>query len=214
MPTFGCAIYCKFGAIYSAQKPVCAMWIVVPTIYNEITDPYIWASIFSWMNLCCYWRYHDNSMCVILQTRCQIQRTFSGLRYVNCRPGHIQCNYRYVYSGFNIQVNQSALLLEISRHFDAPYTDNLMSNTAHILKFTLCELWSRNIQCNNSSAYSGFNIQVKVSAMILDIYRQFNVRYMAHMVPAQRTPISLCCVNCGPGHIQCSYISACSVFSI
>jgi hypothetical protein len=102
---------------------------------------------------------------------------------VNCRPGHIQCNYCYVYSGFNIQVIQSALLLEISRYLDAPYTENLVSNTAHILHFTLWELWPRDIQCNNSSAYSGFNIQVKVSALILDIYRQFNVRYTAHMVP-------------------------------
>jgi hypothetical protein len=84
MPTFGCAICCKFGAIYGAQKPVCAMWIVVPTIYNVITDPYIWALIFSWRNLCCYWKYHDNSMRLILIIWCQIQRTSSSLRYVNC----------------------------------------------------------------------------------------------------------------------------------
>jgi hypothetical protein len=122
-------------------------------------------------------------MRVILQIWCHIQGTSSTLRYVNCGLGHIQCNYRYLYSGFNIHVNQSVLLLEISRYFDAPYTENLMSNTALILQFTLCELWSRDIQCNNSSAYSVFNIQVKVSALILDIYRQFNVRYMEHMVP-------------------------------
>jgi hypothetical protein len=122
-------------------------------------------------------------MRLILQTLCQIQRTSTRLRYLNCGPGHIQCNYSSTYSGFNIQVNQSVLLLEISRYFDATYTENLMSNTALILQFTVCELWSGDIQCNNSSAYSGFNIQVKVSALILDIYRQFNMRYMEHMMP-------------------------------
>jgi hypothetical protein len=190
------------------------MCTVVQAIYNVITAPHIQASIFNWTYLRSYWRHLDNSMRVIVQTWIQIQRTSSSLYYVDCGPGHIQCSYSSAYTGFNIQLNVSALLLEISRQFNERYTANMVPNTAHILKFTLCELWSRNIQCNNSSAYSGFNIQVKVSAMILDIYRQFNVRYMAHMVPAQRTPISLCCVNCGPGHIQCCYISACSVFSI
>jgi hypothetical protein len=130
-----------------------------------------------------YWRYVENSMRLILQTLCQIQRTSTRLRYLNCGPGHIQCNYSSTYSGFNIQVNQFVLLLEISRYFDARYNVNLVAYIAHTLQFTLCELWSRDIQCNNSSAYSGFNIQVTVSALILDIYRQFNVRYIAHMVP-------------------------------
>jgi hypothetical protein len=65
-----------------------------------------------------------------------------GLRYVICGPGHIKCNYSYVYSGLNIQVNQYALLLEISRYFDVRYTANMVPNTAHILQFTLLELWS------------------------------------------------------------------------
>jgi hypothetical protein len=37
----------------------------------------------------------------------------------------------------------SALLLEIIGHFHARYTANLVPNTAHILQFTLSELWSR-----------------------------------------------------------------------
>jgi hypothetical protein len=82
-------------------------------------------------------------MCVILQSWCQIQHTFPGLGYVNCGTRHIKCNYSYVYSGFNIQVSQSALLLETCRHFDALYTANLVTNTAHIVQFTLYELWSR-----------------------------------------------------------------------
>jgi hypothetical protein len=156
---------------------------MVPAIYNVITVPHIQASIFNWTYLCCHSRYHDNSMIVILQSWCQIQRTFSGLRYVYCGPGHLQCNYSYVYSGCNIQVNQSTLLLEISRYFDALYNANLEPNIEHILQFALCELWSRDIQCNNSSAYSGFNIQVQESALILEIYQQFTVRYTANMVP-------------------------------
>jgi hypothetical protein len=83
------------------------------------------------------------SMRVILLTWCQIQPTSSGIRYVNCGPGHMQCIYSTAYSVFNIHLNVSALPLEISRQFTACYTANLVPNTAHILQFMLCELWSR-----------------------------------------------------------------------
>jgi hypothetical protein len=82
-------------------------------------------------------------MRVVLQTLSQIQRISSGLRYVNCGPGHIQYIYSSAHSVFNIHLNVSALLLEISGQFNARYTANLVPNTAHILRFTLCELWSR-----------------------------------------------------------------------
>jgi hypothetical protein len=82
-------------------------------------------------------------MLVILHSWCQIQRISSPLRNVNCVPGHIQCIYSSAYSEFNIHLNVSALLLEISRQFNSRYTANLMPNTAHILRFTLCDLWSR-----------------------------------------------------------------------
>jgi hypothetical protein len=82
-------------------------------------------------------------MRVILQTCYQIQRTSSGLRYVNCGPGHIQCIYSTIYSDINIHLNVSALLLYISRQFNARYTAFFVPNTAHIVQFTLCELWSR-----------------------------------------------------------------------
>jgi hypothetical protein len=62
---------------------------------------------------------------------------------VNCSSGHIQCNYSSAYLGYNIQLNESAMLLEIYRHVEARYTANLMRITAHILQFVLCELWSR-----------------------------------------------------------------------
>jgi hypothetical protein len=143
MPTFRCALYCKFGAIYSAHKPVYSMWTVFPGIYSVVIAPYIKASIFNWTYLCCNWRYLDNSTRVVLQAWCQIQHISSSLHYVNCGPGHMQCSYSSAYSGLNIQLNLPALLLEICRQFNAPYTANMVPNTAHILRFTLCELWSR-----------------------------------------------------------------------
>jgi hypothetical protein len=82
-------------------------------------------------------------MRVTLQTWCQIQRTSSNLRYVDCGPGQIQCIYSSEYSGFNIQLNVSALILVISRQFNERYTAILVPNTAHLIQFTLCDLWSR-----------------------------------------------------------------------
>jgi hypothetical protein len=78
---------------YSAHPPVYAMWSVIPDIYSAFTAPHIQASICNWTYLRCYWRYADIWMRVILQTWCQIQRTSSGIPYVECRLVHIQCNY-------------------------------------------------------------------------------------------------------------------------
>jgi hypothetical protein len=141
--TITCALYCKHGAKYSAHPPVYAMWTVVPDIYNVATSPHIQDSVCNWTYLRCYCRYLDISMHDVLQTGSQIQRTSSSLHYVNCGPGHMQCSYISAYSGFNIWLYLSALLLEIIGHVYARYTANLMPNTTHIVKFTLCELWSR-----------------------------------------------------------------------
>jgi hypothetical protein len=170
------------------------MWTELPDIYNAFIAPHIQASIFNWSYLLCCWIYVDESMRVILQTWCQIEHTSFSFRYVNCGPGHIQCNYCSPYSGFNIQLNVSALLLETRLHFDERYTAIMVPNTAHILQFTLCELWSRDIQCNNSSAYSGFNIQLNVSALQFEISGQVNARYIANLVPyiAHTLQFTLC----------------------
>jgi hypothetical protein len=119
------------------------MCTVVPDIYNVFTAPHIQSTIFNWTYLRCNWKYSDTSIRVILQIWCQIKRTSSSLRCVNCGPGHIQSIYSSVHWGFNIQLNASALLLEIPRQFNPRYTSNFVPNTAHILPFTLCELWSR-----------------------------------------------------------------------
>jgi hypothetical protein len=91
----------------------------------------------------CYCTYLIISMRVILQTLIQIQCISYRLRSVNCGPGHIQCSFSSAYSDFNIHLNVSALLLHISRQFNACYTANLVPDIAHIVQFTLCELWSR-----------------------------------------------------------------------
>jgi hypothetical protein len=94
VPTCRCALNFKFGAKYRAHLPIYSMWTVVPDICNIFTAPDLKASIFNWTCLRCYWRYLDNSLRVIQQTLCQIRRTSSNLRYVNCCPGHMQ----YIYS--------------------------------------------------------------------------------------------------------------------
>jgi hypothetical protein len=102
---------------------------------------------------------------------------------MNCVPGHMQCNYRSAYPAFSIQLNVSALLLQISRECYARYTANLVPHTAHILQFTLCELWSRHIQSTYISAYLGFDIQQKVAPLLLKVSRQFRARYTSNLVP-------------------------------
>jgi hypothetical protein len=82
-------------------------------------------------------------MRVILQTWCQIQRTSSSLRYMICGSGHIQSIYSSAYLGLNIQLKVAPLLLEVSPQFNERHTSNIEPNTAHILPFTLSELWSR-----------------------------------------------------------------------
>jgi hypothetical protein len=87
--------------------------------------------------------YLVNAVRGILQAWCQLQRTSSSLRYVNCGPGHVDCIYSSAYYDFNIQVKVGPLLLEESRQCNERYTVSLVPITAHILQFTLCELWSR-----------------------------------------------------------------------
>jgi hypothetical protein len=112
-----------------------------------------------------------------------MQRTSSSLRYMNCGPGHMQCNYSSAFPDFSIQLNVSALLMDMSRKFNESYTAIWVPNTAHVLQFTLCGLWSRDIQYNYSSAYSGFNIQLHVTALLFEVSRQFTARYTTDLVP-------------------------------
>jgi hypothetical protein len=78
--TIQCELYCKFGAKYRAHLPVYSMWTVVPGIYSVVTAPNIQASIFNWTFLRCYSRNLNNTMRIVLQAWCQIQRTSCSLR--------------------------------------------------------------------------------------------------------------------------------------
>jgi hypothetical protein len=86
---------------YSAQPPVYAMWIVLPAICYVVTALYIQALIFNWTYLRWYWRYVENSMRLILQTWCQMQRIYSSLRYVNCGPE--------IYNAITVSYNQASI---------------------------------------------------------------------------------------------------------
>jgi hypothetical protein len=95
------------------------------------------------------------------------------------------------------------------------------------------------LYCKQGAKYSARSPVYAMSTVVPDIYNVITVTYIQASIfkwtnlrccwrypdismrliliiccQIQRTPTSLCCVNCGPGHIQCSYIYACSVFSI
>jgi hypothetical protein len=165
-----CALFCKLGAKYSAHPWVYAMWTVVPAIYKVFAAPDSQATIFNWTYLRYNWRYCNTSMRVILQIWCQIQRTWSSLRYVNCGPSHIQNTYSSAYLRFNIQMKVAPLLLEVSRQFNARYTAFLVPNAEHIVQFTLCELWSgTHTKCLQLLIFMPQYSTVGICAAIVDI---------------------------------------------
>jgi hypothetical protein len=128
------------------------------------------------------------SMRVILLTWCQIQHTWLSLRYVNCGPGYIQCIYSTAYSVFNIHLNVSALLLEICLYLHACYTANFVPNTDPILRFALCELWSRTytmhlqlrifrLQCSSERICAAI---WNISTIQCSLYCIHGAKYSAH----------------------------------
>jgi hypothetical protein len=155
---------------------------VAPDIYCVISAPNVQAPIFNWTYLRCYWRYLVNSMSVTLQTRCQIQSTNTSLHNVNSGPEDIQCIYCSAYSGWNIQLHDSALLLEISPQFNVRYTAILVANKGTLSPLRYVNSGHVHTQCNYSYVYSDVNVQVNLSALRLEIYRQCNPRYTAYFV--------------------------------
>jgi hypothetical protein len=144
-------------------------------------------------------------MCVILQTCCQIQRTSSSLRYVTCGPGHIQSIFSTAYLGFNIQLNVSALQLEIFRHFDARYTANMVPNTAHILP--VYAMWTV-----VPAIYKVFTAPHSQATIFNWTYPRCYWRYLDNSMlvilqtwcQIQRTTSCLRYLNCGRGYIRCT----------
>jgi hypothetical protein len=137
-------------------------------------------------------------MHVILQTWCQLQSTSCSFRYVNSGAARIQCIYSSIYSDINIHLNVSALLLYISRQFNARYTAFLVTNTAHILQFTLCDLWSW--PCTKYFQHLIFRLQYScericaaignISTIQCSLYSKLVAKYSAHPpVYAMRTVV-------------------------
>jgi hypothetical protein len=127
-------------------------------------------------------------MRITLPIGCQVWRTPTSLRCVNCGPELIQCSYISAYSVFSIQLNVSALLLEISRRPHACYTSNLVTNTSHTLQFTLCELCSRTytkylqlriFRLHNSAVGSSSAIGA-ISTIQCALYCILGARYSTH----------------------------------
>jgi hypothetical protein len=206
--TILCALYCKFGAKYSAHPPVYAMWTVVQAIYKVFTAPHIYCSIFSCRYLRCYCRYHDNSMRVILYSGCQMQRTTSCLRYLNCGREHVRCTYSSTYSVFNIQLNVSSPLLEIYQQLNVRYT----ANSVPIQRTTS----GLNYVNRGPEIYNAITVPHNQASIFNWTYLCCNLRYLDNLTRVvlqawcqiQRISSSLHYVNCGPGHIQYNYMSA------
>jgi hypothetical protein len=112
------ALYCKLVAKYSAHPPVYAMWTMVPAICNVVTALHIQALIFNWTYLRWYWRYVENSMRLILQTWCQLQRIYSSFRYVNCGPE--------IYNAITVSYNQASIFSLTYLRCYWRYRDNSM----------------------------------------------------------------------------------------
>jgi uncharacterized integral membrane protein len=127
----------------------------------------------------------------------------------------MHCNYISAYSGFNIHLNVSALLLEIMGHFDARYTANLVPNTAHIQQFTPSKLWSRPYtRYLQLRIYMLQYSAVGICAAIVHNHINSMRVILQTLCEIQRTSSSLRYVNCGPGHIQCIYSTAYSGFNV
>jgi hypothetical protein len=127
-------------------------------------------------------------MLVILHSWCQLQRSSSSFRYVNSGAAWIQCLYSSAYSILNIPLNVSALLLEICRYLHACYTANFVPNTESILRFALCELWSRtytmHLQLHIFRLQYSFEricpAIVHISAIQCALYCILGAKYSAH----------------------------------
>jgi hypothetical protein len=142
-------------------------------------------------------------MRLILHLCSRIQTKSSRLRYVNYGPCQIQYNYFSWYSGFNIQLNVSPLLLLVYRQIYVRYTPHLLRNTGHSSRSVLCQIWYRKMQYSYNSSSSGCNNPLNVNPTMLVILLQFNARYTPHLQPnsAQILEITLCQIWSRPNPI-------------
>lgn len=113
-----------------------------PCTSSVIAVLHIRSQIFESTFLLFYSTHAENSMHLILHSCCQIQPTSGALSYVISGLRQIQRSFSFAYSGWNILINVSPLLLQICRQRKACYTPKLLPNTAHISRFGLCRFWT------------------------------------------------------------------------
>jgi hypothetical protein len=127
-------------------------------------------------------------MRVILNICCQIERPTAGFCYVNSGPFQILCNSSIPYLGLSIQLNVSPIPLEICRPLDESCTPLLLPNTAHVILFTLCQLWSRSSRTLSQICIYGHEYSIeRTSVSIRDMptircafHSTFAANYSSH----------------------------------
>jgi hypothetical protein len=164
--TIQCILYCNLGAKFSAHPSVYAVWTVVPAVYSVITVTNIQYSIFNSSYLRCYCIYVHHSASVILQTwyqysaqppDCSIWIVVPAIYSVITVP-HIQAsifNWTYLRCYRRYITNSMRLILQTLCQIQC---------IPPSLRHLNCGPW--HIQWIYSSAYSGFNIQMNVCALL------------------------------------------------
>jgi hypothetical protein len=117
-----CALYLTYAAKCSLFPPDYATSTLVPVKFNKVTVLLVQASIFNSTYIRCDWLFIEKSMRVVLHICCHIKRVSSCFRYVNNGPGQIKYIYISCYSGINIQLNVSPMILVKCRQLNARYT--------------------------------------------------------------------------------------------
>jgi hypothetical protein len=122
-------------------------------------------------------------MRVILQSGCRMQRTTASLRNVYCGPGHIQ--------SIRAPHIQTSMFIWTYLRYYWRYFDNSMRVILQTLSPTQRTSSSlRNVYCGPghiqsiySSSLSGHNIQLNLTAQLLQICRHLDARCSAIWVP-------------------------------
>jgi hypothetical protein len=109
-----------------------------------------------------------------------------------CQLGSRQIQYycSTTYPGFNIQLNVSPFPLKTCQQYHARYAPHLLTNTAHLLLFTFCQLGLRTSPmllqyCTFCIKYSIERISVSipdVATIRCALYLTFAVKYSAHQL--------------------------------
>jgi hypothetical protein len=126
--------------------------------------------------------YPGNSMCVIIPSWCRIHCTSLGLVYINTGPCHVIWFYCCSYTGISNQHILSPSLFDISRQFDVRYKPLLVPYTPRVTRIGLINTGPCHDIWFYCCSYTGMGNQHNVSPSLIDISRQFDVRYNPFLV--------------------------------